>query len=224
MQAGRSSPFHAPTLTNFFLQPLSALAASPFCAASLNTSYAWDAGFSKTPPYSNDGRPDLSWLPRSPSATSPSLLSEAHTRSASRQANVTMRACPPQPSRMPFRPDPNGITPPPLLFPWGARPDSFLPLHQVTSVLFEEYPLSSVLCEGDPYKDFHPYSMLVVVVHSAPIWHCFHHLIHCRFHGADIFGFIQVCTSPQSCATSDYRPTQHNQGQAFWHGDQTHYQ
>jgi hypothetical protein len=38
--------------------------------------------------YSSDGRPDLSWLPRSPSVTSPSLLSRGHTRSASCPANV----------------------------------------------------------------------------------------------------------------------------------------
>ena len=52
--------------------------------------------------YTSDGRPDLSWLPHSPSATSPSLLSRGHTCSASCPANVTTRACPPQPSRMPF--------------------------------------------------------------------------------------------------------------------------
>ena len=52
--------------------------------------------------YSSDGRPDLSWLPCSPSVTLPSLLSRGHTCSASCPANVTTRACPPQPSRMPF--------------------------------------------------------------------------------------------------------------------------
>ena len=62
--------------------------------------------------YSSDGRPDLSWLPRTPSVTSPSLLSTGHTRSASCPANVMTRACPPQPSRAPVRPDPDGITPP----------------------------------------------------------------------------------------------------------------
>ena len=35
---------------NFFLQTLSALAMSPFCVTYLNISYAWDAGFLKTPP------------------------------------------------------------------------------------------------------------------------------------------------------------------------------
>ncbi len=39
--------------------------------------------------YSSDGRPDLSWLPRLPSATSPFLLSLGSTRSANRSANVT---------------------------------------------------------------------------------------------------------------------------------------
>ncbi len=51
--------------------------------------------------YSSDGRPDLSWLPRTPSVTSPSLLSTGHTRSASRPANVMTQACPPQPSWAP---------------------------------------------------------------------------------------------------------------------------
>ena len=63
--------------------------------------------------YSSDGRPDLLWLPRSPSATLPSLLSRGHTRSASRPANVMTRAHPPPPSRTPFRPNPDGIPPPP---------------------------------------------------------------------------------------------------------------
>jgi hypothetical protein len=48
--AGRSPPCHAPTLRNFFLQTLSALATSPFCATYLSICYAWDTGFSKTPP------------------------------------------------------------------------------------------------------------------------------------------------------------------------------
>ena len=48
--AGRSPPCHAPTLRIFFLQTLSALATSPFYVTYLNISYAWDAGFSKTPP------------------------------------------------------------------------------------------------------------------------------------------------------------------------------
>ena len=61
--------------------------------------------------YSSDGRPDLSWLPRSPSATSPSLLSRGHTHSASHPANVMTRARPPQPSRAPVQPDPDRITP-----------------------------------------------------------------------------------------------------------------
>jgi hypothetical protein len=51
--------------------------------------------------YSSDGRPDLSWLPHTPSVTSPSLLSTGHTCSASRPANVTARARPPQPSWAP---------------------------------------------------------------------------------------------------------------------------
>ena len=37
-------------------------------------------------------------------------------------------------------------------FPLGARPDNSLPLHQVTSILFEEVPLSSVLFTGDPHQ------------------------------------------------------------------------
>ena len=39
--------------------------------------------------YSSDGRPDLLWLPCSPSTTLPSLLSRGHTCSASCPANVT---------------------------------------------------------------------------------------------------------------------------------------
>ena len=50
--AGRevTTPYHAPTLRNFFLQTISALTTSPFFATYLSISYAWDAGFSKTPP------------------------------------------------------------------------------------------------------------------------------------------------------------------------------
>ena len=55
--------------------------------------------------YSSDGCPDLLWLPCSPSATLPSLLSRGHTHSASCPANVPVQACPPQPSQMPVRPD-----------------------------------------------------------------------------------------------------------------------
>ena len=46
--AGRSPPCHAPTLRNFFLQTLSALATSPFYVTYLNISYAWDTRFLKT--------------------------------------------------------------------------------------------------------------------------------------------------------------------------------
>ena len=53
-------------------------------------------------PYSSDGCPDLWWLPRSPSATLPPLLSRGHNRSASCPANVTTQACPPQSSQTPF--------------------------------------------------------------------------------------------------------------------------
>ena len=59
--------------------------------------------------YSSDGLPDLSWLPCSPSETSPSLLSRGPTRSAFHPLNVTTRA---PPSRPPSCPDPDGLNAP----------------------------------------------------------------------------------------------------------------
>ena len=93
--------------------------------------------------YSDDARPDLSWLPRAPSVASPlseTLVSGEPRRSASRPPqvtpsrppNVTMRARFPSSSR----PDPEGIDPP-LFFTMGGPNRS--------SVLS---PLSS--------SDFHP--------------------------------------------------------------------
>jgi hypothetical protein len=108
--------------------------------------------------YSSDGVPDLSWLPRSPSKTLPSLLSRGPGRSASRPPSVTTRAHPCSPSetspslltqgpnrsasrppnatmrahntsRPPSRPDPDGLIAP-LFFSMGGSDKScvFSPL------------------------------------------------------------------------------------------------
>jgi len=93
--------------------------------------------------YSSDGIPDLSWLPRSPSETSPSLLSRGPTRSASRPPNVTTQA---PPSRPPSRSDPDGLNTP-LFFSMGGSDKSgvFSPL---TSSDF--YPIRGV----SPPRDY----------------------------------------------------------------------
>jgi hypothetical protein len=76
---------------------------------------------------SSDGVPDLSWLPRSPSETLPSLLSQGPNRSASRPPNVTMRAH--NTSRPPSCPNPDGLHAP-LFFSIGGLDKSgvFSPL------------------------------------------------------------------------------------------------
>ena len=101
--------------------------------------------------YSSDGHPDLLWLPRSPSATLPSLLSRGHNRSASPPANVMTRACPPQPSRTPFQPDPDRITPPTFFF-MGGLVGQLSPLTSSDFHPVQKDPLSSVLIEGDPHQ------------------------------------------------------------------------
>ena len=82
---------------------------------------------------SSNGRPDLSWLPKSPLVTSPSLLSRGPTRTPSRHANVTTQTQRAQslPHPMSFRPDPDGIEAPaaPLSFAMGGqRSVNFSPL------------------------------------------------------------------------------------------------
>ena len=84
--------------------------------------------------YSSDTRPDLSWLSRSPSATSPSLLSAAQpSRSAINSTHVTQRGRHP-----PSRPDPDGITAPTSIAMRGhaslgdispLSSSNFLPVH-----------------------------------------------------------------------------------------------
>ena len=93
--------------------------------------------------YSDDARPDLSWLPRAPSLASPlseTLVSGEPRRSASRPPQVTPSRPPNVTMRARFllssRPDPEGIDPP-LFFTMGGPTRS--------SVLS---PLSS--------SDFHP--------------------------------------------------------------------
>ena len=104
--------------------------------------------------YSSDGRPDLSWLPRSPSAMSPSLLSLGPTRSANRSANVTTRARPTPPSQPTFRPDPDGITAP-IFFAMGG-PIRAGDVSSLTSGDF--HPIQG----GSPRRDYiltHPSSL-----------------------------------------------------------------
>jgi hypothetical protein len=76
---------------------------------------------------SSDGVPDLSWLPQSPSKTSPSLLSRGPNRSASCPPNVTMQAH--NTSRPPSCPNPDGLNVP-LFFSMGGSDKSgvFFPL------------------------------------------------------------------------------------------------
>jgi hypothetical protein len=91
--------------------------------------------------YSSYGRPDLSWLPPSPSVTLPSLLSGGPTRSASRPANVMTQARPP-----PLHPDPDGVTAP-IFFSMGGLDKSgvFSPL---TSSDF------CPACRGSPHRGY----------------------------------------------------------------------
>jgi hypothetical protein len=98
--------------------------------------------------YSSDGPPDLSWLPNSPSVTSPSLLTRGPTRPVPRPAHVTNRNRLPSSSPMSFRPNPDGIDGPtaPIFFSMGGSVSAgnFSPLpQQATSTPFKGEPLLS---------------------------------------------------------------------------------
>jgi hypothetical protein len=159
--------------------------------------------------YSSDGIPDLSWLPHSPSETSPSLLSRGPKRSASCPPNVTMRAH--NTSRPPSRPNPDGLNAP-LFFSMGGSDKSgvFPPPY------FKQLSSNP---RGFPAQRLHLDPRFVIGVYSFAIQQHIH-----PFYGAYLGGLIRYCSLPCSDSLPCSHSFQiicvdsHDQGQAIRHG------